>query len=179
MRYTKHKIWRIRDLNEKYTEVLIAKEGLKYKPGDAVTLYNGDSTPLFIASGVADAWMRLILNRDLFPNFDYQARSLRLNLEIQSFLPELIGEETPNFLLDPVGISTFLSYVSTFPTRKCKVCYLGRNKHHEDWLKHSTHKIVTFKNIKKAKDLYIVGTNKVLEEKAGNLLNTCKKSCLV
>ena len=176
--YTKHQCWRIRDLNEKYFEVVIAKGNLKFKAGDAVTLFNSDTPPIWIASGIGEAWVRVIMNRDIFTNFDFGSKSIKLDSEVQSLIPDLMSEEKPSFLITSSGISPFFSYVSTYPEKKCKICYMGDDIIQENWIK-SNHKLVDLKTIKKAKNLYIIGDREILEPKAGNLLNTCNARYLI
>ena len=103
--YTKHNIKRIRDLNEKYFEVVIGKESLNFLPGSAVRLYNDGDEPLFIASGIQEPWVRLIMNRDLFPNFDFEQRNLKLSSEVQTLIGDLNNETSPNFVIDADGAS--------------------------------------------------------------------------
>ena len=179
MNYTKHQLKRIRDLNDEYFEVVFNKRSLKFSPGDAITLYNGPDHPVFIASGISEPWIRIILKRDLFPDFDYNAVSIRLNKEIQSILPNLMNETAPNFILTAEGIGAFFSYTSTYPRVKCKVCYLGSDKVQENWVK-SYHKAVTLpRRMGKLSDLYAIGDREVLERKAKKVLGKCKQVYLV
>lgn len=180
MKYSKHQIRRIRDLNDKYFEVLFNKRGLNFVPGSSVTLYNGIDTPIFLASGIQEPWTRIILNRDLFsPNFPQGTVSIKLNLEVDNPLPTLMTEqESPAFVLTSEMVSPFFSYVSTYPHNKCKVCYLGADKISEDWIK-TYHKLVDVSKIKKEKNLYVMGDREVLEGKARKVINKCKSSYLV
>lgn len=178
MNYTKHQIKRIRDLNEKYFEVVIGKRTLNFVPGSTVKLYNDGDYPLFIASGIQEPWVRLILNRDLFaPKFPTGTNSVRLSLEVDNVLPTLHTEKSPNFVLDAAGIGAFFSYVSTFPNVKCKVCYLGQDKVQEDWVK-ANHKILTPKQMGKLDNIYVVGNRDVINKKAHKIINNCKSSYL-
>jgi hypothetical protein len=177
MTYTKHQIKRIRDLNDKYFEVLFSKRSLKFLPGCSVTLYNGPDVPIFIASGMQEPWVRIILDRDLFPDFDHNAVSIKLNLKISNLLPGLVTEEQPNFVITSAGVSPFFSYASTYPSVKSKVCYLGEDKITEDWIKMS-HKLVDIRKMRRAKNLYILGDGVILRQKACKLLNNCKDSYL-
>jgi hypothetical protein len=179
MNYTKHQIRRIRDLNDEYFEVLFQKRSLNFSPGSSVTLYNGPEDPIYIASGIAEPWVRLIMNRDLFsPNFPPGTRSIKLNLEINNPLPELMNEESPNFVITSSMAGVFFSYVSTYPTTKCDVCYLGEDKISEEWIKMS-HNVTSLKDMKGKENLYILGDEEILNRKAGKLLNNCTNSYLI
>lgn len=177
LKYAKHRIWRIRPLNDRYYEILIDKQSLKFVPGSAVTLYNGDEPPIFIASGVSEAWARLILDRERSPHFDLEASSMKLNSGVQQLIPTLFGEEFPSFLLTSEGIAPFLSYVSTFPHKKCTVCYIGDNIYNKDWIDQNQN-VVDLDGITSAPDLYVLG-NRNLIERVGDILNNCKSSYLV
>ena len=177
--YTKHQVWRIRDLNDKFVELVIAKGTLNFLPGDSAGIYSLESpSPIFIASSMSEAWVRLILNRDLFPNFDYTQKSIKLDSEIKHNIPDLIYDDAPNFLVTSEGIGAFFSYASTFPDRKCKVCYLGDHQITPAWVKHY-HKVVSVKDIKKAANLYVIGENDIIQRKAAKVLNVAKKVCLL
>ena len=180
MNYTKHQIRRIQDLNDGYFEVLFQKRSLNFAPGSSVTLYNGPEDPIFIASGISEPWVRLIMNRDLFsPNFQPGARSIKLNLEINNPLPELMREESPNFVITSSMAAAFFSYASTYPTTKCDVCYLGEDKISEKWIEMSHNIVKDVRKMKGKESLYILGDEKILNAKAGKLLNTCKSSYLI
>jgi hypothetical protein len=178
MKYTKHQIKRIRDVNEKYFEVVIGREGLNFSPGCCVKLYNEDVL-IPIASGIGEPWVRLILNRDLFESkFPAGTNSVRLSLEIVNIAPHLMAEEKPSFVLTPEMVGIFFSYVSTYPQVKCKVCYLGEAKVQEDWIS-ASHKLVSPKQIKKLDNLYVLGRQELIERKVRNVVNTCKSSYLI
>ena len=181
MRYTKHQIVRIRDLNEDYFEVVVQRRGLKFQPGDAVTLYNGPEEPIFIASGVQEVWCRLILDKETFSsNFPPGTCSVRLNLELFNPLNSLLAEERPAFILTSECIGPFLSFTSTFPQHRLKVCYLGPAKIQEEWISQA-HTLI--KNVSKMKRtanrLYVMGNKELLDRKAKKLLKVCKQSYLV
>ena len=179
MNYTKHQIKRVRDLNDRYFEVVFEKRNLKFIPGDAVVLYNGPDTPIFIASGMQEAWVRLILDRDLFPSFDKAATSIRLESNVLGLIPKLISEDAPNFLITPAGVSPFFSYVSTFPNTKRTVCYLGEDKVQENWIQ-SFHNLVSDpKRLRNVSNLYAIGDINVLEMEASKILRKCKNTILL
>jgi hypothetical protein len=113
MKYTKHRVHRIADLNDKFFEVVFEKNGLRFTPGAAVKLYHGPDIPIFIASGVQEPWIRLIVNRDLFPDFDHEAISIRLHLGVEYPISLFKLKEPSNFILTADGIGAFFSYVST------------------------------------------------------------------
>jgi len=163
MTYTKHQIMRIRDLNEQYYEVLFTKDALKFAPGSTVTLYNGPEVPLFIASGLQEPWVRLILDRDKTPNFSRTCISIKLNIDIVNKLPNLVAEGSPNFILTPSMISPFFSWSSTFPTTRCKVAYLGDNLISEDWVR-ANHDVVGVDEVRDSGCLYVLGDSEALYE---------------
>jgi len=163
MNYTKHQIIRIKDLSDDYFEVVFNKKTLNFTPGDAVTLYKGDGTPLFIASGIAEPWIRLIIPMEFkTPNFSPGVRCIKLDLHVQTLMPSLMSEESPNFVISPAGLGAFFSYVSTYPHKHCKVCYLGDGRISEDWIK-AYHKLVSKKGMKKAKNVYVIGDRDVVD----------------
>lgn len=177
MNYTKHQIKRIRDLNDEYFEVVFNKRGLNFLPGSQVKFHNSDLPPVFIASGIQEPWVRVILNRDYSPNFPPGSRSVRLSLDVDNPLPALPAETSPNFLITAAGVGAFFSYASTFPNVKCKVCYMGDNKVQEEWVK-SLHKIVTLKELRKEKNVYVVGDKPTIEPRGRRILNICKDNYL-
>ena len=176
IRYTKHKIIRVSELNDKYYEVLFQKDSLNFCPGSYVTLYKDRDYPLFIASGISEPWCRLIVNCDVFSlNFFAAKDYIKLNLEIDNKLPLLMAEKNPSFIITSDMISPFFSYSSTYPEKKCKVCYLGDYKISMDWIK-ANHDVVSLSKIKKEKDLYILVEGSIIRDKARTLLNNCKCS---
>jgi len=179
MNYTKHQIKRVRDLNDKYFEVVFDKRNLKFIPGDAAVLYNGPDIPIFIASGMQEPWVRLILDRDLFPDFDMEATSIRLESKILGLIPKLISEDAPNFLITPAGVSPFFSYVSTFPNTKRTVCYLGEDKVQEEWIR-AFHNLVNHPSrLRNLSNLYAIGDINILEMEASKILSKCKNTVLI
>lgn len=183
MNYTKHQLKRIRDLNENYFEVVFNKRGLNFVPGTTVTLYKGPDFPVFIASGIQEPWLRLIVNRDLFsPYFKPGSTSIKLNLELENKLPTLMSEEQPNFVFDTQTIGAFFSWTSTHAGHKCKVCYLGGDKISEDWINMSHHivKPSDVLGLRKAGNLYITGDRDLFEDsRASKLVPLCKGSMLI
>lgn len=178
MRYTKHQIKRIRDINDSYFEVVIGKQGLNFSPGCCVKLYK-DDIAIPIASGIGEPWLRLILSRDLFgEKFPAGTNSVRLSLEIENVVPTLMVEESPNFVITPEMAGIFFSYVSTYPQVKCNVCYLGEDKVQEDWIRMG-HNLVSPKGMKKYDNIYVLGRRDIIESKAGKVLNSCKSSYLI
>ena len=182
MKYTKHQIKRIKDLNDNYFEVVFAKKGLNFVPGSAVTLYNGPDLPIFIASGIQEPWIRLILNRDLFsPYFQPGTSSLKLNLEIPNLLSGLMLEESPSFVFDSNTIGAFFSWASTNAGKKCKVCYLGEDRVQEDWIK-SYHTVVKPSNISSLRNkgnVYVTGNRDLYETRAKKVLRDSKRSFIL
>jgi len=176
--YTKHQVKRIRDLNSGYFEVLISKESLNFLPGDSCRLYNLEPHDIFFASSMSEAWVRLILKRELFHGYDFTQKSIKLCSGLNHCLPDLIKEESPNFLITSEGIGPFFSYVSTFPQVKCKVCYLGDHQITPEWVRHY-HKLVSVKEIKKAANLYIIGDNDIIQRKAAGVIRSAKGLCLL
>ena len=178
MNYSKHQIKRIHDLNDNYFEVVIGKQSLNFSPGSCCRLYNSEVL-IPIASGIGEPWLRLLMNRDLFgEDFPAGTNSVRLSLEIENVVPNLMTEPAPNFILTPEMVGIFFSYVSTYPQVKCKVCYLGDNKIQEDWIS-ANHKLVSAKQAKKLDNLYVLGRQDIIEKKIKNVLNICKGSYLI
>lgn len=161
MEYFKSKVWRKRDLNSRFYEVLFEKRSLNLLPGDSVKLYNLELSPVFVASGLGEVWVRIILDRSVFPDIDFGGH-IKLHREVECLVPDLMSGETPSFAVTASGIMPFLSYSSTYPERKCKVCYLGGDKIHEDWVD-KYHEVVGIEDIKKAANLYVIGENDLLQ----------------
>jgi hypothetical protein len=162
MSYRKHEIIRRKDLDNDHFEVVFNRKSLNFTPGDAVTLYKGDGAPLFIASAITEPWIRVILHRDQSPNFGTGVRSIRLNNEVQTLIPSLMSEPSPNFLISASGVGAFFSYVSCYPHKHCKVCYLGDNKVSEEWIS-AYHEVVSEKEIDKADNVYVIGDRDLLQ----------------
>lgn len=179
MKYTKHQVKRNRDLNDKYFEVVFQRDTLNFVPGSSVTLYNGPDYPVFIASGIQECWIRLIMNREIFSKLLPGSRTIKLNLEIKNKLPSLMAEKKPSFVFDTETIGAFFSWASTYPGVKCKVLYLGSNKIQEDWIK-ANHKIVNnVSKMKRLKELYVTGNRENFTGRAAKLLNTCKEKYII
>ena len=177
MEYTKHQIRRVRDLNDEYFEVVFNKRSLNFVPGSQVKLYK-DDVPIFIASGIGEPWVRIILDKERFlSKFPAGVNSIRLSLELDNPMPNLMTDKSPNFLVTSEAIGAFFSWASTYPSTKCKVCYLGDSKIQEDWIK-AFHKIVSLKQLKREKNIYVMGNRELLERKATKVLNICKESYL-
>jgi len=168
--YLKFDIRRIRGLNDRFYEILFSKRSLNFSPGQAIKLYNLEHE-FFLASGVQEAWVRIIVDRNVMA--DYPQRDLKIERDLLTPIPNLMAEESPNFLITSSGIAPFFSYVSTFPDKKCKVCYIGDDKISESWVK-SNHNMVSLKDIKKVANLYVIGENDLLHRKATGALNNAK-----
>lgn len=178
MSYSTYPVVRTKYLNEKYFEVLFKRKTLNFTPGSYVTLYN-DPTPMFIASGISEPWIRLILKTDQFYNL-LDIKKLKLNMEIDNPFSTLINETQPSFIVTSEMLSVFFSYASTFPNVKCKICYLGPDKISEDWIKHYHIPIDKISKMKRAvSSLYIMGNKEILNLEAKNLLTICKANYLI
>lgn len=179
MSYTKHQVKRIRDLNEKYFEVVFQKESLNFNPGDCVVLWTGPEIPIFVASGIQEPWVRIILNRDLFPNITPGDLSIRFNKDITSKLSTLPGSVNPSFVFDTNTIGAFFSWTSTNPGKPCKVLYLGDYKIQEDWIK-AYHNVVDVSKLKREKELYVTGNRDLfIPKKYKKLPGRCKESYII
>lgn len=180
--YKKYQIRRIKELNDSFFEVVFQKGSLTFVPGNTVTLYKGPDHPIFIASGISECWVRLIMNRDLFSTyFPPGTRYIKLNSEIISIFPDLAAEKSPSFIFDAQGIGAFFSWASMYPSTKCKVCYLGEDKVQEDWIagRHILVKSEDILEMKDCEDLYITGNRDLFKGDAGEVLDNCKASYLV
>lgn len=183
--YKKHHVHRIKDLNDLYFEVLFQKNDLTFAPGSTITLYNKREFPIFIASGIQEAWCRIILNKNIY-SFIYDMnksnainnKSIKINVDVINELPTLLTEHAPNFIITTEMISPFFSYVSTYPTVKCNVCYLGENKISEDWIK-SNHLLVNIKEFNSLNNIYVLGNREILMDKAKSFIYNCKCSYLL
>ena len=90
--YKKYKIHRVKHLNDTYFELLFQKDTLNFVPGCAVTLYNEPDVPLFLASGMQEAWCRLILNTNDYYFKVENMKMLKLDLEVSNKIPTLMQE---------------------------------------------------------------------------------------
>lgn len=175
MTYTKHKIWRIEDINDKFFEVLISKESLTFAPGAAVKLYKSGMPSVLIASGIAEAWVRLIMNRDIYRDlFEDNQLNVRLEKQLETPLKQLFAEEEPSFVVTSSGIGALFSYASTFPDKKLKVCYLGKDKVQKDWVEQN-HILCKPGLMSQEQNVYISGNQKVIEKKAPELISISKE----
>ena len=178
-KYTKHIIRRIRDLNENYSEIVFQRDGLQFSPGSCVKLYGIDYPSILIASGIQEPWIRLIVNRDLLSNFPAGTKYIKLYKDIDNKMPTLAAAAAANWIVSSECIGAFFSYVSTYPDRKCKVCYLGSDKIQENWIK-ANHKMVNIKSLKGDKNLYITGNSDLFKTKPlEKLLSICKESYII
>ena len=129
-------------MSDDYFEVVLKRKREKiYKPGDCLLVKKSASdemTPYFIASGVGDPWIRLIIrshnpsdiNQDI-----WQAGKLRVDPEAFNVFPTLASDNNkPTFICSSVGISPFLSYMSTFPSERINLYVIGQVPNHE-WVK--------------------------------------------
>jgi len=173
--YSKHQIRRYKDLNDMYFELVFQRGDLKFAPGDQLTLYNYTDKPsAFIASGINEVWTRLILNRqvykELYNDLEQGKRSIKINRQVINTFPDLITKERPSFIFDSSGIGPFFSYISTYPSAKCKVYYVGDHKIQKEWIR-GFHQIVDKPGKLKGKiSLYITGTKDIIEKKCKKLL---------
>ena len=169
--YTKHKIHRVRSINDDWFEVVFDKETLNFIPGSCVSLYNLDIPPAFIASGIQEPWLRIILNRDFLPEIqgkDY----IKFNARVTNPLPTLMTSESPSFIITASGASAYFSYASTYPSLKSKVCYLGSGRFNEDWIEMTQEVVKDPIEMTGEKELYIIGDRDILTQEAGELLNS-------
>jgi ferredoxin-NADP reductase len=129
-------------LSSDYFEVVLKRKREKiYKPGDCLLVKKSASdemTPYFIASGVGEPWIRIIIrandpsdiNQDI-----WQAGKLRVDPEAFNVFPTLASDNNkPTFICSSVGISPFLSYMSTFPSERINLYVIGEVPNHE-WVK--------------------------------------------
>jgi hypothetical protein len=156
--YTKHKIIRCRDINSEYFEVLFAGGKRKFKVGDGIMLLGDSSRNIaYISSGISECWVRLILKKSIFSSIIAAgSEHIKILTEVNSELCCLMDEESPNFYITSEGIGPVLSYCSTYPRVKCKICYIGDELIHEDWFR-TYHELVNLETIQKCSNLYIIG----------------------
>ena len=165
-KYIKCKIWRIRDLNDKYFEVLLSKESLNVIPGGIVTFYNSCLPGVLIASGIQEAWLRLIMNRDIYGDyFKDKPSTIKIDSAVTNVLPGLYNEDFPAFIITSEGCGALFSYVSTFPKNKYNVCYLGDNKVQEGWI-NQYQNLKTLKQMQNSSPVYLIGNQNVLKTAA-------------
>lgn len=178
--YTRHKIIRTKILNHTWFEVLFQKGFLNFVPGSTVTIYGNEYRPIFIASGIQEPWVRIILRRDLFGDMFKNFKPLdntyiKLNRDLENKLPDLMLDKNPSFFITSAGVSPFFSYVSTYPKSKCKICYIG-DIISRDWIQ-AHHILVNNGNElvdNNLKNLYIIGDRNILGDLKPKILNNCK-----
>ena len=162
--------------------MVFQRDSLNFVPGSTVTLYKGPEYPIFLASGIQEPWLRLILRKDIFSlNFGQVGCGIKLNLDVVNKLPSLMSEKNPHFIFDTQTIGAFFSWASTNPEAKCKVCYLGQDKIQEDWIStyHTVVKPSDVLKMKKVSNLYISGDRDLFVDKAKKLIDKCKGSLLI
>jgi hypothetical protein len=183
MKYTKHKIQRVRELNKQFIEIVFERDSLQFVPGDAVRLYKNDELPIFIASGIQEPWVRIILRTEtVSPNYLSQAKThIKLCGEVESIFPTLMTEEAPAFMFDTETIGAMLSWSSTNLGVKCPVCYLGEDRIQEDWIA-ANHEVISSgsaSKMGKKDNLYVSGRQGLFIEGAKKALAKCKGSLLI
>ena len=177
--YTKHKICRKRDVSKGYIEVVFERNGLQWTPGGCITLYNGPDVPVFIASGIQESWVSVILNRDLFDNFFLSTGYIKLNVGVDDMFPELLADENPIFAIDSYGVGALFSWASSNMGKQATVCYLGDDFIQPDWIadNHVVINAVELSSIKEMDgNIYLAGNRDLFDHE---LHTMCKYSLTI
>lgn len=132
MNYSKHKIWRIKDLDRQETtdrqvtgiyEVVFERQTLNFLPGSRVKLLGLEEPLFFVASGIKEPWVRLIVDSASTPRA-FWGRCIKIEKTLCMY-PELLEDKDPAFYVSGEGIALPLAYISTFPDRRPEIVYLG------------------------------------------------------
>jgi len=145
MNYTKLKVVRVKDITPDIFELVLEGKGIKHKPGDCMLLMapNNEARPFFIASGIAEPWMRFLIKRCSSEVSTYLSslqpgKMVKVQPEPVCMLPHLMkAPDDVVFIASDVGIAPILSYLSTYPTAKTtNISYLIDNEGvNVEWLK--------------------------------------------
>ena len=147
MKYTKLKVIRTKELSDDIFELILDSRGMKFKPGDVITInhpINGvmESRPFFIASGIQEPWIRILIRINDGVLIDYlfnikKHAMVKVNIEPFSIFPKLLTQdEKCIFIASGIGISPFLSYFSSFPSTKVSqlLYHIKSEGVNSDWL---------------------------------------------
>jgi len=128
--YTEHALKEVRIVNDDLFELVVARNGLEFKPGDCVALYtdDGKSRPYSIASGSNEEDLCFVIRKmdggEVSPWLMARQRGdlVRITPPFGWFRPGQDSDGDPFvFLATGTGIAPFLSYIKTFenPPARC------------------------------------------------------------
>ena len=126
--YTEHAVQAVRIVNDDLFELVVAKNGMEFSPGDCVAIYTADdkSRPYSIASGSNDEDLCFIVRKmdggEVSPWLMARRPGdlIRITPPFGWFRPGQDSDDTPFvFLATGTGIAPFLSYIKTSKIR----CY--------------------------------------------------------
>jgi len=133
-----HKLIRDVQLSEGVREVVFDKGSLKHGIGSVIHLTNTDS-PLYLASGLQEVWLRFLYDSNKDMNFNHIAQNSPIILKgeydvAHHDLPPAIEDSI--FIVQGIkGISLALSYLSTYPMNKPdQIFYISDSHIQKDWL---------------------------------------------
>ena len=151
MEYTILPVIRTKRLSEAFFELVLKKKReICYGPGDCIYIKKSTSDgtskyrPYFIASGTQEPWLRVIIRAN-YRTMDLQALKagdkVRVKPKLFSVFPSLASADRPVFICASVGISPFLSYISTSPSAKLDMYIIGDVPNME-WVKNYKQAII-------------------------------------
>ena len=130
--YTQHAVKEVRIVNGDLFELVVAKNGLEFAPGDCVAIYTDDdkSRPYSIASGSSEKDLCFVLRKmdggEVSPWLMARRSGdlVRISPPFGWFRPGQDSDGAPFvFLATGTGIAPFLSYIRTFGHRPAYCLY--------------------------------------------------------
>lgn len=156
MDYTVLPIIRTKRLNDGYFEVILKKKReILYRPGDSLYIKkdpSADWTSVFVASGVSEPWLRIILPEEDYEKIS-QASKIRAKNDIsREALTLHLDLDKPIFICEGLGIAPFLSYISSYPSEWVIVYTIG-NVPNQAWID-CYPQAIKCSSVKHFKDIY-------------------------
>ncbi len=121
--YSTHAVLDVRIIHDGLFELVVARNGLQFTPGDCVAIYTaeGKSRPYSIASGSDELELRFVIRKmnggEVSPWLmtRHPGDTIRITPPFGWFRPgQEIGDAPFVFLATGTGIAPFLSYLKTF-----------------------------------------------------------------
>ena len=147
MEYTILPVIRTKRLSEAFFELVLKKKReICYGPGDCIYIKKPASDeyrPYFIASGIQEPWLRIIIRASDSTELQElkSGDKVRVKPKLFSVFPSLASAKRPVFICASVGISPFLSYISTSPSAKLDMYVIGDVPNME-WVKNYKQAII-------------------------------------
>jgi len=144
MKYSLHKIIRIKDLTKNYFELIIDKGKIPVGFGTQIFLHNPlnfeHKSSYIIASGIQEQWIRLILNKNNEPLIYSLLKNSTLKIDsiVVERFPDLMADTKKEkeliFIVDDDGVALLFNWISSNITIKPKhIYYLSNDPINKNW----------------------------------------------